>query len=223
VLGPSGAGKTTWFRALVGESRHAGRIRLGRTTTRPREPLWRSGLGAASATFPQVPKRALGSDGGTKTSKPSSPSCTAQPRLGAKVWADTVELGPRSHVRGKGDLSGGERRRLELARALLARPAILVCDDLFAGIDPAGAERLGGAPSAPGTARMGVILADHHHVRRSAPYLSPEPFCSWMAASRLAGTPDEFSATCHQCATATLARGALRVIAAQLTSFAEDK
>jgi lipopolysaccharide export system ATP-binding protein len=81
--------------------------------------------------------------------------------LGPEAWAARVELGERLAVRA-GELSGGERRRLELARALIGSPKILVCDEPFAGIDPAGAERLGKLlrqRAAEGTA---VILADHH-------------------------------------------------------------
>jgi ABC-type multidrug transport system ATPase subunit len=86
---------------------------------------------------------------------------SGHPPLGPQAWAEAVELDQRRHVRA-GDLSGGERRRLELARALLARPQILVCDEPFAGIDPAGAERLGTLLRRQAELGMGVILADHH-------------------------------------------------------------
>jgi lipopolysaccharide export system ATP-binding protein len=79
----------------------------------------------------------------------------------AAVAATRVGLEQRLDVRA-GELSSGERRRLELARAVTRLPRVLVCDEPFAGVDPVGAERLGDLLQ--GLARDGaaVILADHH-------------------------------------------------------------
>jgi lipopolysaccharide export system ATP-binding protein len=160
VLGPSGAGKTTLFRALVGEvPLAAGRIRLGGHDA-SREPLWRRarrGLGYV----PQVPSVLFDLTVERNLETFESLVSSGHPPLGPKAWAEAVELDRRRHVRA-GDLSGGERRRLELARALLARPKVLVCDEPFAGIDPAGAERLGTLLRRQAELGMGVILADHH-------------------------------------------------------------
>lgn len=159
VLGPSGAGKTTLFRALVGEvPLAAGHIRLGGDDV-SREPLWRRarrGLGYV----PQVPS-VLWDLSVERNLATFESLVSGHAPLGPQAWAEAVELDQRRHVRA-GDLSGGERRRLELARALLARPKILVCDEPFAGIDPAGAERLGALLRRQAELGMGVILADHH-------------------------------------------------------------
>jgi lipopolysaccharide export system ATP-binding protein len=61
-----------------------------------------------------------------------------------------------------GELSGGERRRLELARALTRPPRVLVCDEPFAGVDPVGAEQLGICCAIWPSNRATVLLADHH-------------------------------------------------------------
>ena len=61
-----------------------------------------------------------------------------------------------------GLLSGGERRRLELARAITRPVKVLVCDEPFAGVDPAGAERLGGLLQSVAEEGATVLLADHH-------------------------------------------------------------
>lgn len=62
-----------------------------------------------------------------------------------------------------GELSGGERRRLELARALTRPPKVLVCDEPFAGVDPQQASRLGDMLWALARDEgVCVILADHH-------------------------------------------------------------
>jgi lipopolysaccharide export system ATP-binding protein len=159
VLGPSGAGKTTLFRALVGEiPLSSGRIELDGSDVSA-EPLWkraRRGVGYV----PQTPSVLW--DLTVEENLVTFESLVA-PRapLGARAWAKDVELDHRLSVRA-GELSGGERRRLELARALVGRPGVLVCDEPFAGIDPAGAERLGSLLRQRAEAGTAVVLADHH-------------------------------------------------------------
>lgn len=61
-----------------------------------------------------------------------------------------------------GSLSGGERRRLELARALCADPGILLCDEPFAAIDPIGTAQVGEHLLALADRGAAVMIADHH-------------------------------------------------------------
>jgi lipopolysaccharide export system ATP-binding protein len=158
VLGPSGAGKSTLFRALVGEAfADEGRVVLeGHDVTR--QPLWRrarEGMGYV----PQGPSvlwdltvrsnlRAFRRIAGLAPEEPH-------------VAAARVGLGERLDVRA-GELSGGERRRLEVARALTRTPRVLICDEPFAGVDPAGAEKLGELLGALANTGAAVVLADHH-------------------------------------------------------------
>jgi lipopolysaccharide export system ATP-binding protein len=159
VLGPSGAGKTTLFRAMVGELPLAsGRIDLdGQDVSK--EPLWRRvrrGIGYVPQTPSVLWDLTVGQNLET-----FERLARVEPRVGAREWADRVELGERLGVLA-GELSGGERRRLELARALLGQPKVLVCDEPFAGIDPAGAERMGDLLRELATRGTAVVLADHH-------------------------------------------------------------
>ena len=159
VLGPSGAGKTTLFRAMVGElPLLSGRIELGGEDV-SKEPLWRRvrrGLGYVPQTPSVLWDLTVEQNLATfeRLAKVGKPE-------GAREWARRVELGDRLAVLA-GELSGGERRRLELARALLGRPKVLVCDEPFAGIDPAGAERMGDLLRELATSGTAVVLADHH-------------------------------------------------------------
>lgn len=160
VFGPSGAGKSTLFGALAGEVRvAAGRVSLaGEDVTRA--PLWRRarrGLG----WLPQGPSvlwdltvaqnlavyRALARRGG----------CDDAARTLGELGLDD-----RLHVPASA-LSGGERRRLELARAVSSSPQVLLCDEPFAAIDPRGAarvvSRLRRLAREQGCA---VLVADHH-------------------------------------------------------------
>ena len=72
-----------------------------------------------------------------------------------------VGLAEQKRVRA-GSLSGGERRRLELGRALMTKPTVLVCDEPFAGVDPKGAAHLGELLAKLADSGVAVLLADHH-------------------------------------------------------------
>jgi lipopolysaccharide export system ATP-binding protein len=159
VLGPSGAGKTTLFRAMVGEiGLVSGRIEIDGEDV-SRLPLWqrvRRGVGYV----PQSPS-VLWDLSVEQNLETFERLARVHERVGAREWARRVELGERLGVLA-GALSGGERRRLELARALLGQPKVLVCDEPFAGIDPAGAERMGDLLRDLATSGTAVVLADHH-------------------------------------------------------------
>lgn len=159
LLGPSGAGKTSLFRVLVGEERPEAGAVLFEGVDVSREPLHvraRRGVGylpqGPSVLFDLTVRDNLRTFADLVGRRPSD----------VLALADRCEIGGRLDVRA-GDLSGGERRRLELARALSARPRVLVCDEPWSGVDPAGAERL--VDLLRSLARdegVGIVLADHH-------------------------------------------------------------
>jgi lipopolysaccharide export system ATP-binding protein len=164
VLGPSGAGKSTLFRALVGEiALNDGLVELsGEDVTRL--PLWaRAQRGLAYV--PQTPSVLW--DLSVRENLVTYQRVVfrkARPEEtdAALSLARKVALHERLDVRA-GDLSGGERRRLELARALTRPPKVLVCDEPFAGIDPQQATRLGDIlRSLAVDDGVCVMLADHH-------------------------------------------------------------
>lgn len=158
VLGPSGAGKSTLFRVLVGETAPVeGHVRLGGADVTG-WPLWklaRAGVGYV----PQGPSVLWDLTVGENLT--AYRRIAHQPLSGAERDAERVGLEHRLEVRA-GELSGGERRRLELARAITRPPRVLVCDEPFAGVDPAGAERLGDLLRGLADGGATVLLADHH-------------------------------------------------------------
>jgi lipopolysaccharide export system ATP-binding protein len=174
VLGPSGAGKSTLFRVLVGESPpDEGRVLLGAPEVLPqagplpeartgidvtRWPLWqraRAGVGyvpqGPSVLWDLTVRENLVAYRRIAHLPPGDPHAEAT-RVGLDHRLDVLA----------GELSGGERRRLELSRAITRSPRILVCDEPFAGVDPAGAAHLGSLLSELAKSGATVLLADHH-------------------------------------------------------------
>jgi lipopolysaccharide export system ATP-binding protein len=158
VLGPSGAGKSTLFRALVGEAPpDRGTIHIdGHDVTR--WPLWRRAR-AGVGYVPQGPSVLW--DLTVRQNLDAFRRIAGMDRVDPLGAATSIGLEHRLDVRA-GELSSGERRRLELARAVTRVPRVLVCDEPFAGVDPAGAQRLGDLLSDVAARGAAVILADHH-------------------------------------------------------------
>jgi len=160
VLGPSGAGKSTLFRALTGDEPPDG----GSVAVDGREmtawPLWRRAR-AGVGYVPQGPSVLW--DLTVIENLNTFGLIAHQPKHHAQALAQHVGLEERLDVRA-GELSAGERRRLELARALTRPPRVLVCDEPFAGVDPAGAQRLGDLLGGLASRGSAVVLADHHVV-----------------------------------------------------------
>ncbi len=159
VLGPSGAGKSTLFGALTGDGVAAkGTVSLdGRDISFL--PLWeRARLGIGY--IPQSPSVLwdLSVEDNLVT---FHRIVHGHGPASVKEEAARVELGSRLRVKA-GALSAGERRRLEFARAITRRPRVLVCDEPFAGVDPAGAAHLGQLLAELARTGVAVVLADHH-------------------------------------------------------------
>jgi lipopolysaccharide export system ATP-binding protein len=158
VVGPSGAGKSTLFRALVGElPLEKGRVAFdGEDVTR--WPLWRrsrAGLGYV----PQTPSVLSGLTvrGNLLAFHRIVHGTAGDPVAAARV----VDLESRLDVLA-GELSAGERRRLEIARAVVRSPRALICDEPFAGVDPVGSARIAELLLSLATAGVAIVLADHH-------------------------------------------------------------
>jgi lipopolysaccharide export system ATP-binding protein len=158
VLGPSGAGKSTLFRVLVGEAApDAGTVELHGVPVTS-WPLWqraRAGVGYV----PQGPSVLW--DLTVRENLVAFRTIARLPPEDARRAASRVGLEEQLEVRA-GQLSGGERRRLELARAVTRPPKVLVCDEPFAGVDPVGAEKLGDLLRDLAEQGASVLLADHH-------------------------------------------------------------
>lgn len=157
LLGPNGAGKTTVFRLLTGlETADAGQVAL-RGTDVTRWPLHRRarhGLGYLSqhaSVFPRLTVRA---------NIEAALQAVGESRSRAGEWLAQADLQEQADQLA-GTLSGGQRRRLEVARCLALGPAVVLLDEPFAGVDPAHVGALRARIRGMAEQGLGVVLTDH--------------------------------------------------------------
>lgn len=136
VIGPNGAGKTTLLNCVSGLYRHDGDIRLGGASLSGLPPHRRARLGLAR-TF-QTP--ALVDELPAVDNVMLGAAAMKRPEREHRLQEKAVQLLDRlgaAEVRDlpAGSLSHGDRRRLEIARALLPGPALLLLDEPAAGLD----------------------------------------------------------------------------------------
>ncbi len=136
LLGPNGAGKTTTFYMLVGLiSPQAGRILLEGTdiTDMPMYQRARQGIGYLS----QEPSifRKLTVEQNILAILETLPLSSGERRERLEALLDELDIKHLRHSRAY-QLSGGERRRLEITRALVTQPKFMMLDEPFAGVDP---------------------------------------------------------------------------------------
>jgi lipopolysaccharide export system ATP-binding protein len=159
LLGPNGAGKTTTFLMILGIHRpDGGEILLnGRDITRV--PVYRrSRLGISF--LPQEPSvfRGLSVEDNVRAIAQMNP-----PQGGTDIQRILSELGLDAiRDRKAYMLSGGERRRLEIARSLVLTPDFLLLDEPFAGIDPIQISELRELVRSFRQKNMGIVITDHN-------------------------------------------------------------
>lgn len=161
LLGPNGAGKTTVFTMIMGLVKpDAGSISLdGREITRL--PLFQRGqLGIGY--LPQEPSifRGLSVAGNIMAVLENHVKGRAEreARLTALLEEFSIKHLARSNALA---LSGGERRRVEIARALAADPVFMLLDEPFAGVDPIAVNEVKGLVRQLTRRGIGVLITDH--------------------------------------------------------------
>jgi lipopolysaccharide export system ATP-binding protein len=162
LLGPNGAGKTTTFYMFTGLVRpERGIIRLdGRDiTTEPMYRRARAGLGYL-AQEPSV-FRKLTVEENVLAILETMP--LASPERAARLEHLLDELGVKHLRKQKAyQLSGGERRRLEITRALVTDPKFLLLDEPFAGVDPIAVHDIQTIVAGLRERGIGVLITDHN-------------------------------------------------------------
>lgn len=162
LLGPNGAGKTTSFYMIVGLVKpNEGEIYLNdeKITSLPMYKRAQSGIGYLAQEASVFRKLSV-EDNIRAVLEMTKLSKEEQNR---KTESLLDEFGLQRIRKSRGDLlSGGERRRTEIARALAVDPKFILLDEPFAGVDPIAVEDIQSIVSHLRDRNIGVLITDHN-------------------------------------------------------------
>ena len=162
LLGPNGAGKTTTFYMVVGFIKpNEGKVFLNEEeiTDAPMYLRARKGIGYLPQE-PSVFRKLSVEDNITAVLEMTTQSKHEQKE---KLESLIAEFGLHKVRKNLGDsLSGGERRRTEIARALATNPKFILLDEPFAGIDPIAVEDIQSIVAKLKLKNIGILITDHN-------------------------------------------------------------
>ena len=191
LLGPNGAGKTTTFYMITGMIRpNSGAVILnGKDITKlPMYKRAREGIGYL-AQEPSVFTKLSIEDNLRLVLEMTSLAKDEQTQRLEKLLTDFSI----SHLRKSKayTLSGGERRRTEIARALVMEPKFILLDEPYAGIDPIAVEEIQGIIKKLKEKGIGVLITDHN-VRETLS-ITDRSYLLYDGTILFSGTSDELS------------------------------
>ena len=161
LLGPNGSGKTTLFNIIAGFlSPDLGKIQLDENVLNEKSLSLRTKLGISY--LPQ--DASIFRDLSVYDNIFSIAELFFDKNNSIKITENLIKqfsLGSFQKTKGK-LLSGGERRRTEIARALASNPKFLLLDEPFAGIDPIAIEEVKSTISLLKKMNIGIIITDHN-------------------------------------------------------------
>lgn len=162
LLGPNGAGKTTTFYMIVGLIKpNEGKIFLD-TTEITEEPMYkRAQVGIGYLAQEASVFRNLSVEDNIKAVLEFTKLTKVEQK--DKMESLLEEFG-LTHIRKShgNTLSGGERRRTEIARALAVNPKFILLDEPFAGVDPIAVEDIQNIVSKLKDKNIGILITDHN-------------------------------------------------------------
>lgn len=162
LLGPNGAGKTTTFYMIVGLiTPNEGKIYLDNNEI-TKEPIYkRARMGIGYLAQEASVFRKLSVEDNLKAVLELSNFSRAEQK---EIMESLLEeFGLQTIRKSKGiQLSGGERRRTEIARALALRPNFILLDEPFAGVDPIAVEDIQEIVSKLRDKNIGILITDHN-------------------------------------------------------------
>jgi lipopolysaccharide export system ATP-binding protein len=167
LLGSNGAGKTTSFRMVTGMiTPNAGQVSFAGTDV-TRWPMYRRarlGLGYLSQETSIFRKLTVEENLLAILETMAVPKGERAGRYRRRVALDLLEQFGLERLKGSMamTLSGGERRRLEIARCLVSEPALILLDEPFTGIDPKTISDIQGIVRELRDAGIGILLTDHN-------------------------------------------------------------
>lgn len=162
LLGPNGAGKTTSFYMVVGLIKpDEGKVFLDEQDITQLPMYKRAQMGIGYLPQEASVFRKLSVEDNIKAVLEMTKLTKAQQRNKLESLLDEFRL---HHVRkNNGDsLSGGERRRTEIARALAVDPKFILLDEPFAGVDPIAVEDIQAVVARLKYKNIGILITDHN-------------------------------------------------------------
>jgi lipopolysaccharide export system ATP-binding protein len=192
LLGPNGAGKTTSFYMIVGLIKpNGGRIFLNDQdiTTYPMYKRAQNGIGYLAQEASVFRKLSI-EDNILSVLQLTKLSKAEQE---AKMESLIDEFGLQ-HIRtNRGDLlSGGERRRTEIARALATDPHFILLDEPFAGVDPVAVEDIQRIVAQLKNKNIGILITDHNVQETLA--ITDRTYLMFEGSILKQGVPEELAA-----------------------------
>ncbi len=192
LLGPNGAGKTTTFYMVVGFIQpNEGEVFLEseNITDLPMYKRAQNGIGY----LPQEPSvfRKLSVEDNLKAVLEMTKLSKAEQKIKLESLIDEFNL--HKVRKSKGDtLSGGERRRTEIARALATSPKFILLDEPFAGIDPIAVEDIQYIVAKLKTKNIGILITDHNVQETLS--ITDRAYLMFEGSILKAGTAEELAA-----------------------------
>ncbi|MBK9291402.1 MAG: LPS export ABC transporter ATP-binding protein [Bacteroidetes bacterium] len=193
LLGPNGAGKTTTFYMIVGLIKPlAGKVFLDETEITS-EPMYRRAqLGIGYLAQEASVFRNMSVEDNILSVMEFKKSLTRQQRY-ERLEQLLDEFGLQNIRKNKGiQLSGGERRRTEIARALAVNPSFILLDEPFAGVDPIAVEDIQNIVWKLKEKNIGILITDHNvHETLS---ITDRSYLLFEGAILKSGTSEELAA-----------------------------
>jgi lipopolysaccharide export system ATP-binding protein len=162
LLGPNGAGKTTTFYMIIGFVRpNAGTVMIDENdlTQLPMYQRARRGIGYLAQEPSIFRKLTVEENINAILQMQALNRSERKKRLESLLEQLDIAKLRKSYAY---NLSGGERRRVEIARALVTRPDFLLLDEPFAGIDPIAVEDIQSIISGLRKENLGILITDHN-------------------------------------------------------------
>jgi lipopolysaccharide export system ATP-binding protein len=161
LLGPNGAGKTTTFSLILGLiHQDAGQVFLGDEDITGLPMYIRARKGICLLPQESSAFRKLSVEDNLMSIRESIPEGPSEGNGNVRSVLNELGLAKRANVKAY-TLSGGERRRLEIARALVSNPEFILLDEPFTGIDPLAILDLQDIILALKEKGIGVLITDH--------------------------------------------------------------
>jgi lipopolysaccharide export system ATP-binding protein len=192
LLGPNGAGKTTCFYMMVGFIKpNSGIVYLDNEDITHLAMYKRAQKGIGY--LPQEPSvfRKLSVEDNIRAVLEMTPLSIEEQKDRLEVLLDEFNL--HKVRKSNGDtLSGGERRRTEIARALATSPNFILLDEPFAGIDPIAVEDIQYIVAKLKTKNIGILITDHNVQETLS--ITDRAYLMFEGSILKAGTAEELAA-----------------------------